>query len=140
MPMLWSKDMDALLIEMWGKGKSVSDIGIAINKKFGGNLSRNSIVGRAHRLQQKGIIRKRKNPVVKKVKIEPAPKAVPEARIIVDVGDNGCKWPIAEIAGTRTHIFCGDRRKIGKPYCERHCELSYQKPESKKEKQHGDAR
>lgn len=49
----WDTDSDdklALLEAMWLVGDSSREIAAALNERFGGNVTRNSVVGKAHRL------------------------------------------------------------------------------------------
>ena len=55
----------------------------------------------------------------------PAPAPAPAASALLPAGQLCC-WPIGE-PGSRDFRFCGATAKPGKPYCEQHCGLAYQK-------------
>ena len=85
----WSPDQISELTRLWGEGLTTSEIG----KRLG--ISKNAVVGKAHRLGLKG----RPSPIKRQdVKIPVAKK--PESRIftLTDLSAQTCRWPI----GTRT--------------------------------------
>ncbi|MBB5753340.1 GcrA family cell cycle regulator [Prosthecomicrobium pneumaticum] len=74
--------------------------------------------------------------------IKLAPAAVPEPRretrgngeVVVPISlraslmtltEQTCKWPIGDPGGDDFH-FCGNRSKVGVPYCEYHSRIAYQ--------------
>ena len=55
----------------------------------------------------------------------PPPAQARRARIY-ELGLSACRWPVGTDAGE--HLFCGERRKLGKAYCAGHLALAYIKP------------
>ena len=138
---LWADTDDAKLREMAEKGLSFRVIGEAIGR------SRNSVIGRAHRLgvistwvkpavsKTPGAVKQRAKPAARmfKPKIIPVqdnklkPRyAQPEAsttafgtpRTLMGLQPHHCKFPIGERDGQ--HLFCcGDREGLA-PYCSEH--------------------
>lgn len=135
---MWNEERIGALRKYWDQGYSCSEIA----KKIGG-VSKNSIIGKVHRL---GLERRRagarKHPVklkgpadqkraqakVSKPKAPIAPAAEPlpplepvtVRRTFEQLQDNECRWP----SGDPKHDdfgFCGLPRVVGKPYCEDCC-------------------
>ncbi|MGB1026659.1 MAG: GcrA family cell cycle regulator, partial [Rhodospirillaceae bacterium] len=80
-------------------------------------VSKNAVVGKAHRLGLKG----RPSPIKrtkKEVKVDHKIKSV------VDLGANSCRWPIGDPKEPGFH-FCGKMAIPGKPYCGEHCAIAY---------------
>jgi hypothetical protein len=46
---------------------------------------------------------------------------------------SGCKWPIGEPKARDFH-YCGKVRILGKPYCEYHCSIAYNKVATRRRK------
>ena len=126
----WTKENDQKLRALREAGQSFD----AIAKEFG--VTRNSIAGRAHRLNIPGIVRnnpvKKKNlPILKEVQVvlenPPKIKSPAIATSIDELTSNQCKWPIGEV-GKRGFHFCSATREEGKPYCDTHTNIAYVKP------------
>jgi GcrA cell cycle regulator len=121
--MSWTDDRIAKLKKYWDAGFSASQIA----DKLGGGVTRNAVIGKAHRLGLKS----RPSPVKQdkpKPKAAAPKKAKPEkpARItLLDLTERMCKWPCGH-PGDEDFHFCGKKAVPGLPYCEAHCEEAYQ--------------
>ena len=125
--MSWTDDRIELLRRLWDQGRSASQIA----DELGMGVSRNAVIGKAHRLG----LRARPSPVkpeparpatpapapVKKAK--PAPK--PTRVSLLDLNERICKWPIGH-PGDEDFHFCGRPVNPGTPYCPEHCAQAYQ--------------
>lgn len=115
--MVWTDDKVKNLKKMWLKGATTAEIA----KKLG--LSKNSIIGKVHRLN----LETRPSPIkkvaapVKKVKV-PVHKTTRVG--IMDLKLNTCRWPIGDPVDEDFH-FCGKNTVMGKPYCAEHCKMAY---------------
>src|ERR1700754_5230846 len=106
--MSWTDERVAQLRQLWGSGKSASEIADLL-----GGVSRNAVIGKAHRLELSGRpspIKRRadeetpeaEQPAAATVAEAPAPIRVvaspPPARAggatILSLTDRMCKWPI----------------------------------------------
>ena len=113
--MVWTDEKINSLKKLWAKGASTSEIA----KRLG--LSKNSIIGKVHRLN----LEVRPSPIKK----EAAPKKVvrtpKKTKIgILDLKLNTCRWPIGDPTDEDFH-FCGENTVMGKPYCAKHCAEAY---------------
>ncbi|MEQ8967782.1 MAG: GcrA family cell cycle regulator [Azospirillaceae bacterium] len=152
--MSWTDERVDKLRELWGNGKSASEIADLL-----GGVSRNAVIGKAHRLGLSGRpspIRKREDgaptPTSRVAAAAPAPTTPPakpaapaKPTVVADrdagPGDDGatilnltermCRWPIGDPKkpGFR---FCGRSAIAGLPYCQDHATVAYQAPSSKK--------
>jgi GcrA cell cycle regulator len=122
--MSWTDERIEALRTHWDAGLSASQIA----EKLGEGVTRNAVIGKAHRLGLKS----RPSPV----KSEPAqakaakPKAKAKAKAsgkvsLLELTERICKWPIGHPTDADFH-FCGKPSKAGFPYCDEHCEVAYQ--------------
>ena len=113
--MAWTEEKIKQLKKLWSKGKST----IEIAKELG--ISKNSVIGKVHRLE----LTARPSPIKKKeLKTKPIkPKIMGKCRLM-DLKTNTCRWPIGEPTDEDFH-FCGKQTVIGKPYCSEHCIEGY---------------
>lgn len=132
--MTWTEERVTELTRLWEAGHSAS----AIGKQLG--VSKNSVVGKAHRMK----LQARPSPI----KRDGVKKARPRASVIVTVPRTpirtipqpeptpvptrvrrsgkgpSCLWPIGDPGDSDFH-FCGDTAVAGKPYCSAHCAKAY---------------
>lgn len=142
--MTWTEERVAELMRLWEAGRSASEIGRLLG------VSKNSVVGKAHRMKLKArpspikrgvapAIRRTAPPPMARpaVQVQPAPKQIqtrpvapaPAQRAMGTVARaNGkgpnCLWPIGD-PGDRDFHFCGAPAVAGKPYCDEHCARAY---------------
>ena len=149
--MEWSNERIEQLRSLWHDGLSASQIAMQL-----GGITRNAVIGKAHRLgltgrpspiknRPAGISRPRpaRRPRVERIaqpriaaspqprRIEPPPPAVeledvPGATILT-LTDRICKWPIGDPRHPDFH-FCGRASAEGLPYCADHARRAYQPP------------
>ena len=124
--MVWTDDKIKKLKKMWQIGKATAEIA----KSLG--MSKNSIIGKVHRLNL--VARPSPIKAETKPKKKVAPKKVGVVRLI-DLKLNTCRWPIGDPKDEDFH-FCGEQTVTGKPYCLVHCQEAYlnMAPETEKEK------
>ena len=122
--MAWTEERIEKLRKLWDDGLSASQIA----KELAEGVTRNAVIGKAHRLGLKS----RPSPVKSdKTKAKAAPKKVAakkEAEKLVsllDLTDRMCKWPIGHPGDADFH-FCGKASESGMPYCASHCAEAYQ--------------
>ena len=145
--MSWTEEKVAKLKELWGKGSTASEIAQII-----GGLSRNAVIGKAHRLNLSAKIKTRtaaptqnfessKNE--KNLKIRRSKKNKFKSLIIEkdfepenpkqleELDENSCKWPIGH-PDEKSFYFCGRSSLKDFSYCKLHLLYAYQ-PKGKKE-------
>ena len=146
--MAWTDERISLLRTSWESGMTASQIAEAL----GEGVSRNAVIGKAHRLG----LEARPSPVKMGEVIEtvvegvaaavggvvvgavaavarPVPKRPSRAVVppkpakttLLDLNEKVCKWPIGHPGETDFH-FCGKAAQTGFPYCTEHCAIAYQ--------------
>ena len=145
--MSWTEEKVTKLKELWGKGNTASQIAEII-----GGISRNAVIGKAHRLnlsakiktrtatssqnfesstnekdtqKRKGRKSKFKSLIIEKDFEPENPKQLEE------LDENSCKWPIGH-PNEKTFYFCGRSSLKDFSYCKLHLLYAYQ-PKGKKE-------
>lgn len=149
--MAWTEERIAQLKAGWEGGMTASQIAEAL----GEGVSRNAVIGKAHRLG----LESRPSPVKGTEEATPAPApakaaapvaapAAPTApaapaiakapaakkpartgkaarTTLLDLNEKICKWPIGHPGEADFH-FCGKPSQAGFPYCTEHCLVAYQ--------------
>ena len=145
--MSWTEEKVAKLKELWGKGNTASQIAEII-----GGISRNAVIGKAHRLNLSAKIKTRtatsnqnfensldekhnktrrsrkskfKSLIIDKNFEPESPKQLEE------LDENSCKWPIGH-PDEKSFYFCGRSSLKDFSYCKLHLLYAYQ-PKGKKE-------
>ena len=145
--MSWNDEKVAKLRELWGKGNTASQIAEII-----GGISRNAVIGKAHRLNLSAKIKTRVANVGNKVslnnqndldKLKRGRKSKFKSLIIEkdfepenpkqleELDENSCKWPIGH-PDEKTFYFCGRSSLKDFSYCKLHLLYAYQ-PKGKKD-------
>ena len=145
--MSWTEEKVSKLKELWGKGNTASQIAEII-----GGISRNAVIGKAHRLNLSAKIKTRsatsnknfeeslvnnntkqrksrtsrfKSLIIEKDFEPEQPKQLEE------LDENSCKWPIGH-PDEKNFYFCGRSSLKDFSYCKLHLLYAYQ-PKGKKE-------
>jgi len=145
--MSWTEEKVSKLKELWGKGNTASQIAEII-----GGISRNAVIGKAHRLNlsakiktrtaatnenfessvqnrniksRKGRKSKFKSLIIEKDFEPENPKQLEQ------LDENSCKWPIGH-PNEKSFYFCGRSSLKDFSYCKLHLLYAYQ-PKGKKE-------
>jgi len=145
--MSWTDEKVKKLKELWGKGNTASKIAEII-----GGLSRNAVIGKAHRLNLSAKIKTRaatsnqdfdsfKNN--KEIKSKRGRKSKFKSLIIEknfepenpkqleELDENSCKWPVGH-PNEKSFYFCGRSSLKDFSYCKLHLLYAYQ-PKGRKE-------
>ena len=145
--MSWTEEKVAKLKELWGKGNTASQIAEII-----GGISRNAVIGKAHRLNLSAKIKTRtatsnesfenavndKNIKSKKIRRSKFKSLIIEKdfepenpKTLEELDENSCKWPIGH-PDEKNFYFCGRSSLKDFSYCKLHLLYAYQ-PKGKKE-------
>ena len=145
--MSWTEEKVAKLKELWGKGNTASQIAEII-----GGISRNAVIGKAHRLNLSAKIKTRtasSNESFKNSRNDNNIKSKrgrrskfkslliekdfePEnPKTLEELDENSCKWPIGH-PNEKSFYFCGRSSLKDFSYCKLHLLYAYQ-PKGKKE-------
>tara|TARA_B100000674_G_scaffold333387_1_gene278416 strand:+ start:158 stop:664 length:507 start_codon:yes stop_codon:yes gene_type:complete len=149
--MSWTDEKVAKLKELWGKGSTASQIAEII-----GGISRNAVIGKAHRLNLSAKIKTRTATSNQKFNNSSNEKNVqltkrgrkskfksliiendfePEnPKQLEELDENSCKWPIGH-PDEKSFYFCGRSSLKDFSYCKLHLLYAYQTKSDKKEKE-----
>ncbi len=147
--MSWTDDRIEMLKSHWEAGMTASQIAEAL----GQGVSRNAVIGKAHRLGLEarpspvkvseaaaavieavvaaaegvveGLTAAPPVKVAAKRPARPAAPVKPARTTLLDLSEKVCKWPIGHPGETDFH-FCGKPAQASFPYCTEHCAIAYQ--------------
>ena len=143
----WTEEKVEKLKQLWGKGNSASQIAEII-----GGVSRNAVIGKAHRLNLSAKIIKRApighsknknfetNNFQKKVSRRIKFKSLlldknfesENPKKLEELGDKNCRWPIGH-PDEENFYFCGRSPIEGFSYCKFHVLYAFQPKNPKEE-------
>ena len=106
--MVWTEEMMNTLKTLWSEGKSASEIA----EILGQDISRNAVIGKAHRLGVSG----RPSPIKKKTG---------QPLTLLSMTERMCKWPFGDPKKADFH-FCGRPVAATITYCPEHRSIAYQ--------------
>ena len=145
--MSWTEEKVLKLKELWGKGNTASQIAEII-----GGISRNAVIGKAHRLNLSAKIKTRtassnkyfeNSEENRKLKIKKSRGSRFKSLIIEkdfepeqpkqleELDESSCKWPIGH-PDEKSFYFCGRSSLKDFSYCKLHLLYAYQ-PKGKKD-------
>ena len=134
--MSWTDERVKLLKKLWGEGKTAAEIAKAL-----GGVTRNAVIGKAHRLKlsnrvspiQQNERKEERIPEIKKpikVKTVAVPKPANmsfKGLKMIELKERMCRWPSGD-PKDEDFSFCGCTSVPGLPYCEEHAKVAYQVP------------
>ena len=144
--MSWTPEKVEKLKELWGKGSTASEIAQIL-----GGVTRNAVIGKAHRLNLSGKIQTKKNSSLANNNTDGENKNFRKnirrgkfKSLIIDkdfepenpkqleeLDESSCKWPVGH-PNEETFYFCGRTSLKDFSYCKLHLLYAYQ-PKGKKE-------
>ena len=146
--MSWTEEKVAKLKELWGKGNTASQIAEII-----GGISRNAVIGKAHRLNLSAKIKTRtatsnesfessvvdKNNKSKKSRRSKFKSLIIEKNFepenpkqLEELDDSTCKWPLNH-PDQKDFYFCGRTSLKDFSYCKLHLLYAYQEKGKKED-------
>ena len=148
----WTMEHETALGEFLANGLSHSQCAAELNEKFGTSYTRNSSIGKAHRLGLTGRIYvyvrrpRSETEATRRAKYERRKErrriqlascvmvnlealrcveVVPLHKSLIDLGPNDCRYPY----GDGPYTFCGHPQMEGRSYCGSHTALSFRRLE-----------
>lgn len=129
--MSWTDERVSLLKQLWGEGKTAAEIA----KALGDGVTRNAVIGKAHRLKlssrlspiqqnTKPVAKSSEAPKIKKPQVR-QPEFKGKSVKMVDLESQMCRWPNGDPRDD-DFSFCGCQTAEGMPYCETHVRAAYQ--------------
>jgi hypothetical protein len=128
---VWTPRMLARLHELHRHGMKFKQIALTMNAEFKVSLTRNAVIGKAHRLQLRDAStapgpRVKQDKLVETKVAPPLAPVIPGALTMLQLGYHSCRWPSDEARPPYT--YCGAPTCAGGSFCKAHYELAYVKP------------
>ena len=143
---MWDKALEEKACQMWNDGGlTASQIANALTAETGRTYTKNSIIGKMHRMQAAGRAESRKSPIKR---AEPRPRAdrripipAPRRAIVCDdslplgsvtilqLRRHHCRFPLGDPRDDMR--YCGAQAMDERPYCQKHHEICYRPLENK---------
>ncbi len=136
--MSWTEQRVTMLRKMWSEGKTAAEIAKEL-----GDVTRNAVIGKAHRLKLSNRVSPIQQNNKKPVRANDAGYAPAKAASAIfpvfdsksclkgvslaEMKDRMCRWPIGD-PKSPDFIFCGGPSEPGHPYCLGHAKIAYQAP------------
>ena len=143
--MNWTPEKVNKLRELWGKGSTASQIAQIL-----GGVTRNAVIGKAHRLNLSGKIISKKsinNSNINKTKYSTDTKKIKRGKFkslviekdfepenpkqLEELDESSCKWPVGH-PNEENFYFCGRKSLKDFSYCKLHLLYAFQ-PKNKKD-------
>ncbi len=145
----WDQEKVKLLKKLWAEGLSAS----AIAQKLGEGATRNSVIGKSHRLNLEARGKSKKTPTktsvdnnkTQEVKTQKIGRKAKFQALLLDknfppenptkledLNDEHCRWPLGERLKPAS-LFCGRKPMEKFPYCQLHMLYGYQSKNEKEE-------
>ena len=132
--MSWTDERVSLLTQLCGEGKTAAEIA----KVLGDGITRNAVIGKAHRLKLSSRLSPIQQNTSKKVKTESSVPRAPRPAVklpefkgkgvkMVDLDSRACRWPNGD-PQEENFNFCGCDVVPGLSYCPEHARVAYQVP------------
>ncbi len=147
--MSWTDERVSMLRQLWGEGKTAAEIA-----KILGGVTRNAVIGKAHRLKLSGRVspiqqNTRTETVIsravanrpaaaesrpvralaRELELPVAPRIeeyIPGKGVkLVDLKERMCRWPIGD-PKDENFRFCGCEAHPELPYCDHHAKVAFQ--------------
>lgn len=132
--MSWTEDRVTLLKKLWGEGRTAAEIA----KELGG-VTRNAVIGKAHRLKLSNRVSPIQQNTKKSVKSADTKKPPSRTKAVLkreedikiigvsmaELKERMCRWPIGDPREPGFQ-FCGCDSVAGLPYCDDHAKIAYQ--------------
>jgi GcrA cell cycle regulator len=118
----WSDERVELLKTLWASGKTAAQIAT----ELGDNLTRNAVIGKAHRLGLSGRITPAPKKIDKPLPVEINDVVAKDGGIsLLELTEKTCRYPYGDPKKSNFH-FCGGEAIPGVPYCGEHAAMAYQ--------------
>jgi GcrA cell cycle regulator len=128
----WTGERIEVLKQRLAEGRTAATIKNELNGLEGKRLTRNAIIGKAHRDKLVWAGSRDRMPTFlprRAVAVQVTlPVPMPQCQLI-DLNPATCRWP-SGTPGCADFFFCGEQASAMSPYCERHHRVAFRLPPS----------